>query len=432
MKNAIEAILNEMERRQTQILPAGSERFFPLYEGYSLVNLPASIFRWLGAEPLPAMCPPLAMPDLQQWNECFDTVILILVDGIGLDWMQNTLERASRDDDLRFWTQLPADSLAVPLTSVVPSTTATALVSLWTGALPAAHGVVGYELFLKEYGILTNMITLQPAVYTEGSATLRLAGFNPETFLPVPTISRALNEQGVGVQVLLHRSIARSSLSQMLYPGAEIFPVGSLGDLFVTLEQLVARHTPYPRYIHAYWGAVDEAMHRFSPADPRAWREWLMFTQQFDLFFRQIHRQSRGKTLLLFAADHGHISTPRRAEFEVRRHPRLMDCLTMVPSGEARLPFAFVRAGKEAAFQEAVTSIWNGRFEVLPAAEFVRAGWLGNTEPTPCLWDRIGDFVILPHEGDYWYFGLKENSLLGRHGGLSRTEMLILLLGVAF
>jgi len=55
MKNAIEAILNEMERRQTQILPAGSERFFPLYEGSSLVNLPASIFRWLGAEPLPAM-----------------------------------------------------------------------------------------------------------------------------------------------------------------------------------------------------------------------------------------------------------------------------------------------------------------------------------------------------------------------------------------
>jgi len=156
-----------------------------------------------------------------------------------------------------------------------------------------------------------------------------------------------------------------------------------------------------------------------------------MFTQQFDLFFRQIHRQSRGKTLLLFAADHGHISTPRRAEFEVRRHPRLMDCLTMVPSGEARLPFAFVRAGKEAAFQEAEASIWNGRFEVLPATAFVQAGWLGNTEPTPCLWDRIGDFVILPREGDYWYFGLKENSLLGRHGGLSRTEMLIPLLGVA-
>ncbi len=430
MKNAIETGLTAIERLQREVFPAGSDRFFPLYDGFSLVNLPASVFRWLRAEPLPTMSRPLAAPILQQWDERFDTVILILVDGIGLDWMQYTLERAGRDADLRFWSNLPADSILTPLTSVIPSTTATALVSLWTGALPAEHGVVGYELFLKEYGILTNMITLQPAVYSEGNATLRLAGFNPETFLPVPSIGRVLSEQGVGVQVLLHRSIARSSLSQMLYAGAEVFPVGSLGDLFVTLEQLVTRQTPYPRYIHAYWGAVDEAMHRFSPTDPRAWREWLMFTQQFDLFFRQVHRQSRGKTLLLFAADHGHIPTPRRVEFEVRRHPRLMECLTMVPSGEARLPFAFVRAGKEQAFQEAVADIWNGRFDVMPAAEFVRAGWLGNTEPHPCLWDRIGDFVILPPEGDYWYFGLKENTLLGRHGGVSRAEMLIPLLGV--
>ncbi|WP_322508667.1 alkaline phosphatase family protein [Anaerolinea sp.] len=430
MKNAVAEGLSEIERLQRQVFPSGSEWFFPHYAGYSLVNLPASIFQWLGADAPAALRPPLAHPAFQQWNTRFDTVILILVDGIGLDWMQNTLERAARDEDLRFWAHLPAESVLAPLTSVVPSTTATALVSLWTGALPAEHGVIGYELFLKEYGILTNMITFQPAVFGEGNATLRLAGFNPETFLPVPSIGRALNEQGVGVQVLLHRSIARSSLSQMLYAGAEIFPVGSPGDLFVTLEQVVTQRTPYPRYIHAYWGAVDEAMHRFSPGNPRVWREWLMFTQQFALFFREMQKHSRGRTLLLFTADHGHIPTPRRAEFEVRRHPRLMDCLTMVPSGEARLPFAFVRAGKERAFQDAVAELWNGRFEVLPATEFVQTGWLGKTTPAPCLWERIGDFVILPREDYYWYFGLKENTLLGRHGGLSRAEMLTPLLGV--
>lgn len=430
MKNAVDEGLSEIERLQRQVFPSGSEWYFPHYEGYSLTNLPASIFRWLGADVPVWLCPPLAQSILQQWHERFDTVILILVDGIGLDWLQNTLDRASKDLDLRFWAHLPAESVLTPLTSVVPSTTATALVSLWTGALPSQHGIIGYELFLKEFGILTNMITFQPAVFGEGNATLRLAGFNPETFLPVPAIGRALNEQGVGVQVLLHRSIARSNLSQMLYSGAEIFPVGSLGDLFVTLEQLAAQRTPYPRYIHAYWGAIDEAMHRFSPGNPRVWREWLMFTQQFDLFFRQMQKQSHGKTLLLFVADHGHIHTPPWAEFEVRRHPRLLDCLTMVPSGEARLPFAFVRAGKEQVFREVVAELWKERFEVVPAADFVQAGWFGNAEPAPCLWNRVGDFIILPRERDYWYFGLKENTLLGRHGGLSRSEMLIPLLGL--
>ena len=63
-------------------------------------------------------------------------VVLLVVDGLG--WEQ-----------LRMWpTVAPALAGAAggPITSVVPTTTATALTSLTTGAPPSGHGVVGYRV----------------------------------------------------------------------------------------------------------------------------------------------------------------------------------------------------------------------------------------------------------------------------------------------
>jgi len=53
------------------------------------------------------------------------------------------------------WKRLEQQGLLAPLTSIVPSTTAAALTSLWTGRSAAEHGIAGYELWLKEYGIVT-------------------------------------------------------------------------------------------------------------------------------------------------------------------------------------------------------------------------------------------------------------------------------------
>ena len=223
----------------------------------------------------------------------------------------------------------------------------------------------------------------------------------------------------------LHRSIAFSSVSTLLHREAVTAPILSLSDLFIDLDGLLESASQEKRYIYIYWSALDDLSHRYGPDDPRVWRELAAFSQQLGRFLADRRAHGRDDTLFVLTADHGHISTPKNAALDVRSHPELLDCLAMLPSGEARLPYAFVRAGREARFLEYVRRTWGEGFRVVPAADFLASGLLGDRHIYARLPERLGDYVVIPEEGAYWYFGYKENTLLGRHGGLSRTEMLV-------
>ena len=412
-------------------LDLGPEVFYPAYRDGSIANLPASILHWLGADPLPSAAPALAPEILNYWGRTFRQVVLLIVDGFGLDMIQAAMSASSSDPRLRVWGSLPADALLAPLTSIVPSTTAAALTTFWTGAYPAEHSVIGYQQYLKEYGLIANMILHNPAAYQGDPGSLRHAGFNPETFLPVPGLAPHLARQDVRVQALQHRAIARSGLSTMLFSGAAVQPIYTLGDLFISLGEQLDSGAGRPSYIYLYWSELDDLAHRYSPSGPRFSRELADFSLQFELFLEERLRSPRGDTLLLVTADHGHLPTPRRPELEIRRYPELIDCLAMLPSGEARLPYAFLRPGAEERFRELVERIWPGRFTLVPSADFIRAGMFGPRGTHPRVVESAGDFVLIPRPGDYWWFDpFHDNPLLGRHGGLSRTEMLVPLLGI--
>jgi hypothetical protein len=411
-------------------LDLGEQVYCPDYRGLSIANLPASVCRWLGVEPLESAAPPL-VPGLQEhWGRRFRNVVVLLLDGFGLDVLQRARQESKSDPDLAVWQSLPESALLAPLTSVVPSTTATALTSLWSGALPAEHGVIGYEVFLKEYSLIANMLRHTPASYSEGESSLRLAGFNPLTFLPVPLLGPHLARQGVRPYAFLHRSIAFSSVSTLLHREAETAPILSLSDLFIDLDGLLESASREKRYIYIYWSALDDLSHRYGPGDPRVWRELAAFSRQLGRFLADRLVHGRDDTLFILTADHGHIPSPKDAALEVRNHPELLDCLAMLPSGEARLPYAFVRAGREAKFLEYVRRTWGERFRVVPAADFLATGLLGDRHIYARLPERLGDYVVIPNDRAYWYFGYKENTLLGRHGGLTRTEMLVPFLGM--
>ena len=401
----------------------GPGLIYPFYDGLSIANLPASLCAWLGVEALPGSAPALDPTLHGLWNHTFRNVILFVVDGFGLDMLQAAL--TSGDTDLHAWRELPQDAALAPLTSVVPSTTATALTTFWSGALPAEHAVVGYEVFLKEYGLIANMILHNPASYTGDPGSLYRAGFRAETFLPVPVLGPHLKRQGVSAYAFLHRSISGSSFSNSLHVEAAAAAVHSLSDLFINLSDLLDAPGGARNYIYIYWSNLDDMSHRYGPGDPRVRRELGAFSQQLAIFLKERGARSGEHTLLVITADHGHISTPRYPSFEVRNHPRLLDCMTMLPSGEARLPYVYLRPGREEQFLEYIEQTWGGRFKAFPSAALMDAGLWGGRSRSPRLAERTGDRVIVPQGEEYWYFGSKENQLLGRHGGLSRTEMLV-------
>ncbi len=429
MHNLTTELLPRLEAHRFAGIDAGPESIYPFYDGCSLVNVPASICHWLGAPGIGAR--PLLPAILNQHASHARHVILLVIDGMGLNTLEAALQQADADPNLTVWGEIASAGCLSPITSIAPSTTAAALTTFWTGTAPAQHGVVAYEAWLKEYGVIANMIKHSPASFYGDVGSLRKGGFNPETFLPVKTLGKHLVENGVRVFAHQHQSIARSGLSTMLLQGAEIVPFRSLSDLWVSMNGVLDAHANEQTYSYIYWGDLDEHSHSYGPDDERVRLEFAAFSRQLAYFVGSRQKRARGDTLLLITADHGHIFTPKKPEYEVRNHPELLDCMVMVPTGEARMPLVYLRPGREERFLRYLEETWPGEFLAVPSEQAVMAGLFGSGAVYPPFRDRVGDWVVFPQGDSYWWFSTnRDNPLLGRHGGLNRTEMLVPLLSI--
>jgi len=416
MPDLTATIAPQLRARQMVDVDAGQGSVYPAYEGYSLINLPASVCGWLGQPGLGA--PPLDTVYTASLRDRYQHVVVVLVDGLGLSLFQRFLEQHP-------WQQWLPNSILAPLTSITPSTTSSALTSIWTGAPPSAHGILGYEMWLKEYGMIANMILHSPAAFNGDIGGLQRAGFSPQQFLPVPTLGRYLADHEVGVFALQPNAIARSGLSTMLLDGVEVLSYRNLSDLWVTLDELLEQQRGKSTYAYVYWGDIDELSHRFGPQDERILLEFDTFSRAIHHFVLHRQKQSRGNTLLVMLADHGQISTPLNPHFEMRSHPALLQDLVMVPSGENRLPYFFLRPGREDHARDYIQRTWPGEFRMLPSETVLNAGLFGPGSPYARVYERLGDWVVFPQGDAYFWWAEKPNPLLGRHGGLSPNEMLV-------
>lgn len=401
---------------------------FPNYSGYSLANIPDSICRWLGAEPIRGR--PLAEEVETAFGGPFKRVVLCVIDALGWQRFQTILTGCrNHHAELDFWPRWLENGMIQPLTSISPSTTAAAITTLWTGATPAEHGVVGYEVWLKEYSMVANMIQFGAATFRGDSGGLRRAGFRPDTFMTLPTLGSHLSRQGIKTYVGQHESIARSGLSEMLMQGVSLLPYHTLSDLWQTLGNILGGSPDERLFVYAYWGDLDALQHFFGPDDIRVDLEMAAFTLQFANFWRRMRELGRGDTLVLFTADHGQAFTPPNPRYELHNHPELVSMLAIPPSGEARFTYLFPRSTKEDAVSNYIKDTWPGEFLILRGDAAIAAGLLGDGNLHPRLADRVGDLVVVPKGRSYLRWSEKENAMCGRHGGLSPAEMLVPLFG---
>ena len=420
MPDKSEKILPFISTHHLPGLDLGSDVISPNYEGYSLLNLPASICRLLGIPDFGGL--PLKDELLNSTNHHFQRIVLFVLDGLGLYWFQSFLQ----NNPASVWNKWMPQASLVPLTTVSPSTTSAALTTLWTGASPAAHGIVGYELWLKEFGVVANMITHSVMTFSGDTGGLRRAGFQPESFLSVPTLGPHLSSHGIQPYAFLHQSISRSGLSAMHLHQVNTYPFQNVGDMLVGLRNLLNDHTGESLYTFVYWGDLDELSHRFGPDNERVGIEFDAFSQIFAKhFLDRLTQAARKDTLLLVTADHGQVSTPKYKKYELSRHPALLQSLHILPTGENRLAYLHLRPGKEEFVRRYIEETWPGQFTLLPTAQVLSSGLLGPGKNHPRLEERLGDLVAIAHGDAYWWWAEKENPLLGRHGGLSPSEMLI-------
>lgn len=429
MTNLISQNVARLEKNHLPGLPREDHFIYPAYHGDSIVNIPSSLAHVLDLPPFSAQA---LSPDLLAPLGHARRIIFIVMDGLAL----HRFERWIAQESASVWNRLVKNGILAPLTSVTPSTTSAALLSLWTGVCPAAHGVVGYELWLKEYGIVTNMILYAPISY-QGAESRRLegslenAGFRPKNYLNVPTVASHLLQYGVETHAFHHHMLASSGLSQMLLNGVHVHAFSGAADLWVDVCALLDAKNDQKLLTYVYWGQVDHLSHFYGPDDDRPRAEFSLFSLAFERFFlEKIGPSERRDTLLIFTADHGQIFTAPDALYNFNNHPQMEKNLHIMPTGENRLIYLHVRPGRVEAVHQYIQETWPDQFHVIPSMEAVAAGLFGSGDLHPGLADRVGDLLLIPREKKYLWWANKKDHLHGRHGGLHREEMLVPFLAV--
>jgi predicted AlkP superfamily pyrophosphatase or phosphodiesterase len=373
----------------------------PDYGGGSLVNLMSSIATALGSS---SPYPPLAMLPAEALAHARHLVLLV-VDGLGHDFL------CGRDGALR-------RHLRGPLTSVFPSTTASAIPTFLTGLAPQQHGLTGWNMYFREIGAVVAPL---PFRVRTGRHTLREAGVTPaQLFGLVPLFDRL----PLPSHVVSPRQIIHSDFNVALSGRAKRHGYETLDEMFALIAGLLRIETPRS-YVHAYWPQLDSLAHEFGSRSAPVAEAFAALDAAFTKLLDVAHASG---SRIIVTADHGFIDTSPEETIDLDDHPGLRETLLLPLCGEPRAAYAYVRSGREAKFEDYVRGQLADRIDLIRSTDVLRQGWLGPGAAHAALQDRLGDFVLLPRGRAIlrdWLQGEERHTHVGVHGGVSAAEMIV-------
>ena len=372
----------------------------PDFRGGSIVNLMTSIAQALGDAP--PDYPPLralAASALQTRN-----VVLLVIDGMGYE---NLVANCS---DGFF-----ARHIESRITSVFPSTTATAITTFFTGTAPQQHGVTGWFTYFRELG---GVIT--PLPYRRRGSSEPLTVPATEAFGHVPIFDRLRARSFV----VSPQRIAHSEYSMAHAGSAEIVPFETLEGMFAAIGRIVDA-AEGRRYVYAYWPELDRLAHEHGIGSAEASAHLI----ELDTAFGECLRALRGTdTTVIVVADHGFVDTRTEQAVVLDAHPALASMLEQPLCGEPRAAFCYVREESHRRFVTYVRQHLSEHIELSDSRTLLESGFFGLGKPHPQLHERIGDYVLIMKDAASikdWLPGEERHRHVGVHGGTSAHEMYV-------
>lgn len=425
LADTIEKRIRSESETRCRALNLPAEFVVPNYGGRSIVNVPANIVKLFGGQ---IDTPALDSEILQDLATNVRRIVFVIVDAAGYRRFLDALESNPQNG---FQPLLRAGARIVPLTSTFPSTTTAALTSLCSGFAPARHGMVGYQLFLREYGVRADMISFSPVATSRlGNEQLVQAGLDPDKFSAAPSLPQTLEKIGIPFYNFIEQPYAKGALARVQLRGAtdtQGFVTSS--DMWVALRESIEAHRSERAIFTAYWSAVDTISHSFGPSSEKVVAELnnLAYSSERE-FLQRLSSAAREGTLFLLTADHGQIdSTPDLAVY-LRDHPGLRDRTVMDYAGEPRAAYLYCRNGEIDSARDYLETRLGSKFAVIDSKGALNGGLFGAGMVSPEVKYRIGDLIVLPRKGYYLWDRNDIPEMLGRHGGLAEREMLVPLL----
>lgn len=288
-----------------------------------------------------------------------------------------------------------------PITTVAPSTTATALTSLTTGLTPAAHGVLGFRMRVDGQVLNALRWTVDRGAPPAASVVQRHAPF-----------------MGRSVPV-----VTRSEFRTSGFTAAHLRDVPFVGwsTPAMLVEQVRGLAETDAPLVYVYWPGIDAVAHEFGLSTRHLAAE-LAFA---DELVGRLRDALPPEVALLVTADHGLVDVGDRW---IDLAP--LGGLIAHASGEGRFRWVGARRGADAELLTAAREHFGAEAWVWSREEVLDGGWLGPEGPTTPHRRRLGDVALIPHRPvgfvDPALPG--ERRLVGAHGSLTSAEMLVPLL----
>ncbi len=376
----------------------------PDYRRAGIVNLMSSVQRGMGGAAT-------SYPELNELPAATfaaaRNVVLFIVDGLGYHYLrerpgEGTLRRHLRGR----------------LSSVFPSTTASAITTFLTGTAPQQHGLTGWFTYFRELGGVVAPLPFKPRF---GGDSLRLAGVEARRLFDRASLFEQIEARA---HIVLPERIAHSDYTCAHAGPAERHAYASLEECFRCVRDIL-RSGRERSYIYAYWPDLDSTAHDHGIGSTAVADLFAMLEAAFARFFGGI---AGSDTLVIVTADHGFIDSTPEQLVSLEDHPELADTLALPLCGEPRAAFCYVRPDRCQEFESYVRTQLADRVVLMRSAKLIEQGLFGVGTPHPRLAERIGDYALLMRENyaiKDWLLGERRFVHIGVHGGLSEQELYV-------
>jgi predicted AlkP superfamily pyrophosphatase or phosphodiesterase len=334
---------------------------------------------------------------LPEWMPTHDSSlprkVLLVIDGLG-------------------WHQLKARSALAPtltamaerrITSIAPTTTATALTSLATGLAPGEHGIVGYRMHMGTSVMNTLRWGDERGDLRRTHPPRDVQPFAPFLGSRVPVVSKA--------------ELSDSGFTEAHLRGADHQGWRMASSIPVIIGQLLAAGE---KFVYAYYDGIDKIAHE------RGFGEFYdaEVVAADALVARVIEHLPPGTTLYV-TADHGQVQV---GENSIRQPANIMD-FVRAQSGEGRFRWLHARRGAENELLESCREAHGECAWVMSRDQIVDEGWFGPVV-RPAALRRLGDVALVPFR-DVTFEDPADSGpfvLQCRHGSMTAEEVHVPLL----
>ncbi|MCU1353594.1 MAG: hypothetical protein JWM05_2803 [Acidimicrobiales bacterium] len=322
-----------------------------------------------------------------------DQVVLLVLDGLG--WEQLTA-RAPLAPTL-------SSMDGGPITSVAPSTTATALTSIATGLPPGEHGVVGYRVAVDDE--VLNVLRWTTAA---GDARRRIS---PEAFQS-QTAFCGQRPPIVTKAEFVSSGFSGAHLSDVRFNGYRV-----PSTLITEVRRLLRANEPF---VYAYYDGIDKVAHEYGLGE-----YYDAELQSADRLVADLLGVLPPGAALVVTADHGQVDVGDRL---VQLAPEVVQHVSH-QSGEGRFRWLHARPGRAAALLDAAVACHADTGWVRSRDETIDEGWWGH-RVLDVARQRLGDVALVAHEPISYVDATDTGpfQLIGRHGSLTSAEMYVPLL----